>query len=142
MPVRLETSLRAPSFDGLRLEVDGEFDNFDSLLRAKMVAVKETGMAIGSTKRLGVWAAFFSLILLVALPIVVIWIVTGELIFSAGDSEDTSRVALAFILSIALNIVAAIFVFAAFLYLSKVAIPALFEAFDRILRRFTEYRSK
>lgn len=52
VPVRLETSLRAPSFDGLRLEVDGEFDNFDSLLRAKMVAVKETGMAIRILKRL------------------------------------------------------------------------------------------
>lgn len=142
VPVRLECFLRTPSFDGLRLEVDGEFDDFDSLVRAKMVAIKETGMTIGSVKRLGFLAAVISILLLYVLPKVANLLITGGLIFSAADDGEEWRIVLAVILTIVSNVVAALFVFVALLYLSRVAFPALYEAFDRILRRFTEYRSK
>lgn len=136
VPVRLECFLRSPSFDGLRLEVDGEFDSFDSLLRAKMVTVKETGMMVGGAKRLGFFAAIISLVIIVLMQLAS-FAISATLLGSGLASQSWPLI----VAGIGCYVAATMMLGLVVMYLSRVAFPTLYESFDRLLRRYTEYRA-
>lgn len=151
VPVRFESYLRAPSFEGLRLEIEGSFDIFDSLFQPTKVVVHETGMTIKGAKRLGLKA---SILIILATATTAygggailrfIWGNIALAVFEVFHPETLKEwwevlvVILLTIVSLILSVVGVIAGVALTIYVSKVAVPTILETAAKFVRRYTEY---
>jgi formylglycine-generating enzyme required for sulfatase activity len=131
VPVRLDCFIRLPNFDGLKIDVVGDYDDFDGIFRADAIEVKKLGVSLGGAKYFSLW---FSIILVfVFLALLVVAVYLGAFI-STRNTGYSSFFGAAYFLVLA--VVATL----ALAYIKRVAISVIAERCDRLLRVFTEYR--
>lgn len=157
IPVRLECYFRTPDFNGRRVAVAGEFDDFDRVFRATSIEVVGSDLWIGAAKRHGVVASCLWVISLVVIQWIALLVVAGV----AAEWFQTIRVAIleaenggnneavgnlvaaaakGIIGSVTLYALLAMMIGVVFVYLQRTCVPTIIEAIDRVLRRHTEHR--
>jgi formylglycine-generating enzyme required for sulfatase activity len=132
VPVRLDCFQRVPSFDDLKVEVVGEYDDFDGVFRGDVVDVESLGVRLNGAKYLSLLSA---IVWVVAYILLIYFLVFMQQKLSASPSSISWQLVAA-----AFSLIFLLIVVAGALYLKRVAVVVIAEKGDRLLRRITEWR--
>lgn len=144
VPVYLECYVRPPNFDGMKIEVEGDYDSFDRLFRARSIFIPDNSLFVGAAKRLGLFPSILAAIGIVVFQLVLLFLIGSIAASSLEDFQEAVGIASPLILRIGVSVILyiawALLLGVLGMYLCRTAFPTIYEAFDRLLRRFTENR--
>lgn len=137
--VRFECVLRIPRFDGFKVEVDGDLDETNNVIRGRRLTITQTGTTIFAVRRFGDLRSLLTLTLLVAGAVFLWYFGTGLLKWAFLEQQFfIARL----IFAVIVYIVWFITLVLALMYISRVVMPTLYEVFDLALRIISEYESE